>query len=409
MALGRGGQVVQHAAISAGLGDIFSDLGLCLRVDDGTDISGQMPRVAQTKLIHRTKEHCLELLCHILLDVEAAQRRTPLARRLKGRCQHIAHSLFGQGGAVHDHGVQPAGFGNKRCAGGKVFGHGGLNALGGFGRAGEGHAIHPRIRGERGPHRGTIARQQLQHVARHAGLVQQARGVMRDDGRLFGGFGQHAIACRKRACNLPGENGQRKVPRADAGEDAARGVLKAFGLACIIAQEIHRFAQFAQRVGLGFAGFARKDGKDRAEMVFIQIGGLGQDTGAAGGIRAPRVRGGEGGLHILGAGLGDCAQTVAGPGRVLRGMACPALCGACHKRRDREACRFPFGAGLGNRVQILGTGQIPAARVAAVWAEQIWPIGDFRVSPGHTVKCGKGAGGDGFGRHVLIYDLVYEG
>ena len=57
------------------------------------------------------------------------------------------------------------------------------------------------------------AGQQLQHVGRHAGLVQQLRGEEGDDRRLLGRLGEHRIAGGQRRRHLAGEDRQREVPR----------------------------------------------------------------------------------------------------------------------------------------------------------------------------------------------------
>ena len=66
----------------------------------------------------------MKLFDDVFLHIEAAQGGTALARRLEGGFDDRLHGLFGQGGAVHDHGVQAAGFGDERRAGGEVLGHG---------------------------------------------------------------------------------------------------------------------------------------------------------------------------------------------------------------------------------------------------------------------------------------------
>ncbi len=62
---------------------------------------------------------------------------------------------------------------------------------------------------------------EVQHLARDAGFVQQAHGRERDERRLFRGLRDDGIAGGERAGDLAGEDRHRKVPRADAGEDAA--------------------------------------------------------------------------------------------------------------------------------------------------------------------------------------------
>ena len=61
-----------------------------------------------------------------------------------------------------------------------------------------------------------VARQQLQRAAWHPRLVQQPHGGGRDQRRLLRRLRQHDIAGRQRGGDLPDEDRQRKVPRADA-------------------------------------------------------------------------------------------------------------------------------------------------------------------------------------------------
>jgi hypothetical protein len=101
----------------------------------------------------------------VFLHVKAAQRRTALPGRAEAGGHDIAHRLFGQRGRIDDHRVQPAGFGDQRRAGRHIGGHGAGDDLRGLGRAGEDHARHPRVRGQRRAHRAVLPGQQLQRRA----------------------------------------------------------------------------------------------------------------------------------------------------------------------------------------------------------------------------------------------------
>ena len=57
---------------------------------------------------------------------------------------------------------------------------------------------------------------------RHAGLAHQRDGAAGDQRRLLGRLGDHGIAGHQRRGDLAGEDRQRKVPRRDADDDAAR-------------------------------------------------------------------------------------------------------------------------------------------------------------------------------------------
>ena len=58
-------------------------------------------------------------------------------------------------------------------------------------------------------------------VGRDAGLVEDLERAQADARRLLGGLGDHGVAGGERGGDLAGEDGEREVPRADAGEHAA--------------------------------------------------------------------------------------------------------------------------------------------------------------------------------------------
>ena len=97
-----------------------------------------------------------------------------------------------------------------------------LDQLGDFGRAGEADAGDARIGGQRRADRRAVAGQQLDDVFRHAGLTQQLDGADGDQRRLLGRLGDHRIAGDERCRDLAGEDRERKIPRRDADDDAAR-------------------------------------------------------------------------------------------------------------------------------------------------------------------------------------------
>ena len=167
--------------------------------------------------------------------------------------------MFGQGGAVYNHGVQPAGFGDQRRAGCAMRSHVAADFQRRCGRTGKGNPIDPGVTCQ-GRANIPATGQQLQRVGRNAGLMQQCHCLRRDQRRLLGRFGKHGIPGSKGCGDLSGENRQWKVPGADAGPDAACCLVGA-GLGCVITQKIHRFAQFCHRIGQAFARFTGQDGE----------------------------------------------------------------------------------------------------------------------------------------------------
>ena len=131
-----------------------------------------------------------------------------------------------------------------------------------FGGAGEQHALHARVGHQRGAHGLARPGQQLHGRARHAGRPQRAHGGGGNERRLFGGLGQHRVAGGQCCSHLADEDGQRKIPRADAHHRPQRlvgGVVEAAAnLLRVIAQKVHRLAHFGHCVGAGLAGFAHE-------------------------------------------------------------------------------------------------------------------------------------------------------
>ena len=133
------------------------------------------------------------------------------------------HSLLNQGRGVHDHGVLATGFCHQHhglAISAQAFSGLLVQQSGHVGGAGKQHARYPRIGHQRRAHGFAPTGQQLQHIGVnimvHACLMQQAHGFDGDQRGLLGRFGQHHIACGQRGGYLAGEDGQRKIPGADA-------------------------------------------------------------------------------------------------------------------------------------------------------------------------------------------------
>ena len=119
----------------------------------------------------------------------------------------------------------------------------------------------------------------------------RARG---DQRRLLGGLGEHGVARGQRRGHLAGEDGQRKIPRADAHEHTAAvhgaarcarrsgraccsGVAKSrFGARRVVAQEVHRLAHFGERIRPCLAGFAHAQTHQLHALRLEGIGGAAQ-------------------------------------------------------------------------------------------------------------------------------------
>ena len=403
---GRGGQFLHHPPFCPGSIDIGADRPLRLGINHRADIGVQMPGVAQRQLIHRARQHLQQVIGDVFLHIEAAQSRAALPRALEAGRQNVAHRLFRQGSAVHQHGIQPAGFRDQRCCRVQMIGHGLADLQRGLRRSGEGHAVHPGIAGQHGAH-SPVARQQLQRCRRHARPVQQIDRESGDQRCLFGGLRQHGIACRQCGRNLAGEDRQREVPRADADKHPTRRRGLCCALIGVIAQKIHRLAQFGHGIRQALARLARQQGEDRAEFGLVQIGGAAQDFGTLcrGGI--PGLRRRQRGFHIRRGGGQQIAHPLA-RGRVAHIQPLPPG----HRSGQTGAgieqhgfMRRPRGLDC---CQIGGIGQIETFGIAP-FPEQLCRCQDGRVrDAGHLLHVIERAGCHGFGRHILIHDLVHE-
>ncbi len=422
MSGGGAGEFMQQPPLGPRGRDMGGDARRRFGIDHRAQIGGQILGVAGRKLVHRAEQHFGQRPGDVLLHVETAQRRTALPGRLEGRGDDIAHRLFRQRGRIHHHRVQPAGLGDQRRGRIAMRGHGGTDRQRGRGRAGEGHAAQTRVRGQPRPHL-AAARQQLQRRQRHPGAVQKRDRMGGDQRGLPGGFRQNRIPGGQRRTDLARKDRQRKVPRADTGEHPAGGrALQPLGAVGIVAQEIHRLAQFRHRIGQRLAGLARQEREDRAEFGLVKVGGAAQHPGAFGRGRIPDAGGGKGGVHIGGRGMAHhphlhlARNTPAGgsptlrqrEGRVEDGQRGRALDRARQHRRGGEFMRQPRRPRRPDRRQIAGIGQIPAARIAP-GREQFRPAQDRGIlDPRRGFQRGKGAGGHRLGRDVFIDDLVDE-
>ena len=224
---------------------------------------------------------------HVLLHVKAAQRRAALARRLEGGGEDVAHGLFGQGGGVHDHGVEAAGFGDQRGGGVEVVGHAAADRLRGVGRAGEGHAVHAGVAGQG---RADRCRRRAEVAARRAGRRPRcSRSTARAaiSGVCSAGLASTALPAARAAAIWPEKMASGKFQGRCRRRCRARGASGWSACGGVVAQEIHRLAQFGHGVGQGLARLARQKREDAAEVGLVEVGGAVQDLGAFGGGGGP--------------------------------------------------------------------------------------------------------------------------
>ncbi len=170
----------------------------CGLIDHRSDIGAHVRGIADDQLGHRTLQHLERRIGDILVQEQEPQGGAALAGRQERRGDDVAHHLLGQGGRIHQHGVDAAGLGDQR------HDRPGLVVEQGAGD-GEGHTRHVRIGGQRLADLRT-ARNQVDHVGGRAGLKQQPHGGGGDQRRLRRGLGDHCIAGDQGGDNLAGED-----------------------------------------------------------------------------------------------------------------------------------------------------------------------------------------------------------
>ncbi len=137
----------------------------------------------------------------------------------------------------------------------------------------------------------------MQNVAWDPGCVEDANGLGGDQRRLLGGLGDDRVAGDERRRHLAGENGEREVPRADAGENpAATQRHRANAVAAdrerqrppqvgarpgrIVAAEIDRLAHLGDGIGDGLAGLDDAHRHQRRHLLLEPVGGAIEACGA---------------------------------------------------------------------------------------------------------------------------------
>ncbi|KAG1466010.1 hypothetical protein G6F57_013328 [Rhizopus arrhizus] len=130
-------------------GVVLQDLQ-CIGVDHRADVGGQQARVADLQFLHRTSQHGHHLVGDVVLHEQHARGRATLAGGGEGRTDGVLDQLFRQCRGVGDEGVLATGLGNQHADGGVAGGHRAVDRTRGVGGAGEGHAGHARVGGQRG-------------------------------------------------------------------------------------------------------------------------------------------------------------------------------------------------------------------------------------------------------------------
>ncbi len=266
----------------------------CRSVDDRAHVRLQLPRIADDELLHVAEQQPQHLVRRLLLQAEHTQRGATLAGAVVRRLQCVANHLLRQGRVVHDHRVDAAGFGYQRRESTVALRERCIDCAGGRDGAGERDAGDAPIGKQCGADFFAVAGQELERRAGYACTRKKTHGVRPNERALLGRFCDSGVARRQRRGDLPGEDREREVPRADAHENAAsrqpelvvlaRGSGQRLGvvhdplaLRGVVPQEIDGFANLGQAVADGTAGFPHAPRNELRRVRFEQVGCAAQD------------------------------------------------------------------------------------------------------------------------------------
>ena len=189
-------------------------------VDDRPDVCSIGHGIADAELGDGSCQKRDGAVGHISVHEQHTRGRAALPRAVEGRADTVAYDLLGHRAAVGDHGVEPAGLSDERHDRPPDAGARRLDRPGRLVRASECDAADARIPHKPGA-RASISWQQVKNALGDPSLVQELNGLERRQWRLPGGLGHDAVAGRERCGDLTHENGERKIPGADARENAA--------------------------------------------------------------------------------------------------------------------------------------------------------------------------------------------
>ena len=204
------------------VGEMGVERGLGLGVDHRPDVGGQQARIADAQRLHRarrsspascrrhrpgrTARASAEQRCPADWNDEATTSRVTCSG--KRRAESTIMTFWPPVSAISGM-IAPGAVGERA-----------VDRARGVGRSGEGDAGDQRMRGQRGADL-AVAGDDLDDVARDAGLVHQFDRQRADQRGLLGRLGDRGIARGERRGDRADEDGEREIPRADAGEHAA--------------------------------------------------------------------------------------------------------------------------------------------------------------------------------------------
>ena len=210
---------MQHRV--ATLCDVLREHRVRILVDHGADVGCEHCRIADHELVHPAGQEPQHVVRGVFLQAQEPQRRAPLSRAIESGLRRVAHDLLGQRGAVDDHRVDTASLCDQCRDRPRAVRELRVDRLSRFHGAREHDARDARIAEQRIAERSAVARQKLQGAIRHAGALEQAHGVRRDQRALLRRFGDCGVPGDERRGDLAAEDRQREVPRAYADEHSA--------------------------------------------------------------------------------------------------------------------------------------------------------------------------------------------
>ena len=256
-------------------------------VDYGPDVGLGVRGVSDNEGLHGLRDHCDQALRDFFLHVKYAQGRASLPRGAESGCDHIVYHLFGQRRRIYDHGVLTTGFRNERDDGTVLCRERALNLFCGRSRPGEGNAGNGVARHDFGADF-VAATGQADRSLRDPGFAHQF-GRRRGDGRrLRRGLGDDGVARRQCRRHLAGEDGERKVPRRNAGKYAPSMEHECVGLsgdsiqqvpraeqalafAAVVAAEVGGFSDLRHRIVKRLARFSREHRNESGTVFLDQV------------------------------------------------------------------------------------------------------------------------------------------
>ena len=129
---------------------------------------------------------------------------------------------------------------------------------------------------------GPVPGQELEHVARHPRLIQEADGHRGDQRCGFSRLGDDAVAGGKGCRDLAGENGEREIPGRNAAYDAAglTDLRRRVRFGRVITKKINGLSEFSDMQSSKVLPASRAASAKKAPcMGFVKIGSTVQDGG----------------------------------------------------------------------------------------------------------------------------------